>query len=116
MAKLPKFSDFTDVSGLMNKVKSAFDNLTGPGSAAASEEALAKETNPAKAKLLEIELLINQIHDLQVLQNKAINDLSSKYADMKKSAEAALIPQENINIPPVAPTIDQTTDKETPKE
>lgn len=91
MAKLPKFSELTDVSaGLMNKFKSALDSITGPGSSELTREALAQESDPTKAKLLEIELLINQIYDMQVLQNKAINTLQSKYAEIKTLAGNAL--------------------------
>lgn len=104
MGKLP---NFTDVSALMSKFKSAFDNLAGPGSATEKEEALANETNPTKAKLLEVELLINRIHDMMVLQVKAINDLNAKYAEVKKLATAALVPVEE----PVKPA---TTQGETP--
>jgi len=87
MAKLPKFSEFTDVQGMMNKVKSAVDSIMGPGNAEATEEAIAKETDPIKSKLLEVDLLINQIQDVQIIQTKSINALKSKYAEAIKLFE-----------------------------
>lgn len=115
MAKLPKLSDFTDVSALMTKFKSAFDNLGGPGGTAASEEALARESDPTKAKLLEIELLIKKLHDMMVLQIQTINELDAKYAEVKNLAIAALVPTEEAATKPAAPQ-PETPPTEKPKE
>ncbi len=108
MAKLPKLSDFADVSGLMNKMKSALDNITGPGGSVVTAEALAQEKDPIKAKLLEVELLISQLHEMMVIQNKTINELESKYAIVKKLATDALVSKEEIK-PSVESPVETTT-------
>ncbi len=86
MPKLPKFSELTDVNSMVNKLKTAFENMTGPSSSSVTEEALEKEKDPTKAKFLEVELLINQLHDVSVIQNKTIHELKSKYAEVKALA------------------------------
>ena len=90
MPKLPKFSGLTDVSGLMAKMKSALDGLTGPNTSSAAEEALAQESDPVKAKFLEVELLIHQLHDITVIQNKTISELKAKYAEVKTITAKAM--------------------------
>src|SRR5262245_19751735 len=92
MPKLPTISEIT------SKVKSAVDSLMGPGTSQVTEEAIAKESDPTKAKLLEIELLINQLHDVQLIQAKTINSLKIKYAalhDLVKTTLAAEKPAES---------------------
>jgi len=84
MAKLPKLTDLTNVHGIIDKVKSAIESIAGPTSSAATEEALAKEKDPLKAKLLEAQLLINQMSDVQLIQTKTIAGLKGVQAELLK--------------------------------
>lgn len=87
MAKIPKLSDLTDVQGMMNKVKSAIDNITGPGHSEIAQEALDKEDDPKKARLLEIELLISQLNDMHILYGKTLSNLKQKYQEVQKMTD-----------------------------
>ncbi len=88
MAKF-KISDLSsNMPGVLNKFKTMLDSLAGPGSAEATHEALEKEQDPMKVKFLELELLINQLHDIQVIQNRTVNTLRTKHSELIKMFEA----------------------------
>ncbi|MEM1243451.1 MAG: hypothetical protein AAGG80_01380 [Pseudomonadota bacterium] len=73
----------TDMSDMFNKFKSMIDQFTGPGHSEKTEAALAEEKDEFKAKLLQIELFINQLHDTQVMQAKMLSDLQKSFAALK---------------------------------
>lgn len=87
MAKLPKLTDLTDISGMVNKFKSMLEQFTGPAATDAIKAALEKEQDPKKVVLLEFDLLINQLQDLQIIQAKTINDMKNKSAELHKILE-----------------------------
>ena len=86
MPKIPKLSELTSgMPGMFDKFKTMLDSFTGPSQTSAAEEALAKETDPFKAKLIEIDVLINQLSDINSLQNRTLNSLKSSYAELQKT-------------------------------
>lgn len=88
MAKF-KISDLSsNMPGVLNKFKTMLDSIAGPGTAEATHEALEKEQDPMKVKFLELELLINQLHDIQVIQNRTVNTMRTKYNEAIKMFEA----------------------------
>ena len=94
--KIPKLGDFAP--NVLNKFKNIFDSIAGPASSEAIEEALAKETDPLKKQLLEIQLLIAEANSAQVLLANLLGSVKSKYDDLYKK----------LTEPP-APTQGQTT-------
>lgn len=126
MAKIPKFSDLTaSVPGMIEKFKSLFDAVTGPGSSSITQEALAKETDPFKIKLIEVELLISQLNDIQVIQARSINSLRTTYAELQKMIREELgksndqsfvdekpISSETISENPVVPPVETPTEND----
>ena len=87
-----KLNDLTKnvpgVSGVFGKVKSLIDNFTGPGNADAAEEALRKETNPEKSRVLEVQLCLSKLQDLQVMQASLYNELKQQLDGVLKSMTA----------------------------
>jgi hypothetical protein len=109
MPKIPKLSELaSNMPGMFDKFKTMIDSLTGPSQTNAVEEALAKETDPFKAKLLEVEVLINQLSDIASLQSRTFNNLKTSYAELQKTV---ITMQEQANAEPVAaaPTTESAT-------
>ncbi|MGE3919929.1 MAG: hypothetical protein AB7F64_03090 [Gammaproteobacteria bacterium] len=79
---MPKLTE--NMPNLLGKFKSLLDNIAGPGAASITEEAMAKETDPFKIKMMEVELLISQLNDIQVIQARTIHTLKTTYEEVRK--------------------------------
>lgn len=89
---LSKLSELTstissNIPGMVDKMKSFVDSIAGTSKTAATEQALVEETDPLKAKILEVELLIHHLSDNLAHQQTVLNTLKQKYAQLRSTIE-----------------------------